>query len=231
MKYLRLFENDERLKNLPHKGEKIAPEGKISIFDQDWFEKLLPPTIQIVTHNGNFELLKNDSTINGDLIQFNYWHKGFDAENPSDVVTNGEPSCLEFDIHFAKNVDGIKMLVDITYGDHMACEFSIESPNKINIINYNGFNSKFDPKTHFGFSDKSIEDLLKFFNAFDHGLKLNKKDLTFIDKDLDSYQHDINNKDHFYTDDSDLIKFGNSMKDKEPSLKNLSTFENFIKRY
>ena len=56
---------------------------------------------------------------------------------------------------------------------------------------------------------------------------MNKKDLTFIDKDLDSYQHDINDKDHFYTDDSDLIKFGNSMKDKEPSIKRIKSFKNW----
>ena len=53
------------------------------------------------------------------------------------------------------------------------------------------------------------------------------QDLSFIDEHLDSYQHDIDNKDHLYTDDSELIKFGNSMKDYEPSMKNLKSFKKF----
>lgn len=228
MKYLKRFESDTlRLPQLPHRGEKIESGDNISIFDQDWFEKILPDTLELITQDGDFTLKKNDSTIGKDIVQFNYWQLGYDEDVPGSVLDNGEPSTLEFDIHFVKNVDGIKLLVDITYGDNMACEFTIESPNKINIIHYNGFNSKYDPKTYFGFSDKSLDDLIKFFNAFNHGLKLNKKDFTFIDKDLDSYKHDINDKDHYYTDDSDLLKFGNSMKDKEPSIK---TFESFLKK-
>lgn len=227
MKYIKYFENQStRLPNLQHSGEKIESNGNISIFDQDWFEKILPNTLELVTQNGNFTLKKNDSTIGKDIIQFNYWQKAYNNNDPSTVLDNGEPDFLEFDIHFVKNVDGVKLLVDITYGDNMACEFSLEAPNKINIIHYNGFNSKYDSKTYFGFSDKSLDDLIKFFNAFNHGLKLDRKDFTFIDKDLDSYHHDINDKDHYYTDDSNLLKFGNTMKDKEPSIK---TFENFNK--
>lgn len=212
MKYLRGFNENstERLKNLPHSGEKIHSD-KISIFDQDWFEKLLPDEIKIVSQSGYCTLKKNDCSILQDEIQFNYWQKANGKDG--DVLEDGEPSILEFDIHFVKNVDGIKLLVDITYGDQMVSEFSIETPNKINVIHYNGVNSKFDQETHFGFCDESINDLVKFFNSFTHGIKLEPSDLAFIDEHLDSYQHDINNKDHYYTDDSKLMKWGNSMKE------------------
>lgn len=208
MKYITEFNRFGRIPNLQHAGEKILKDGKISIFDQDWFEKILPDKIEIVNTGKRYELLKNDCVLNGDLVQFNYWHK---ADGEGDVLENAEPSILEFDIHFLKNDSGIKMIVDITYGDQTEVEFSLEAPNKINVVHYNGVNSKFDKETHFGFSDKSIQDLVNFFNSFTHGIKLTPDDLSFIDEHLDSYEHDINNKDHYYTDDSKLMKWGNSM--------------------
>lgn len=134
-------------------------------------------------------------------------------DEPNDVTNDGEPDLLEFDIHFVKNERGIKLLVDITYGDTMAYEFSIESPNKININHYTGIGSLYDSETHFGFTDESISDLIKFFNSFNHGIKLTSKDLAFLDHHKDSYKHDIHNTDHLYTDESDLIEYGNSVKE------------------
>ena len=125
---------------------------------------------------------------------------------------------LEFDIHFVKNDRGIKLLVDITYGDHMACEFSIETPNKINIIHYSGVGAKYDSETHWGFSDESIRDLVKFFNAFEHGISITEEDLSFLDEKYDSYQHNIDNTDHLYNDTSDLIRFGNAYKESNNEL-------------
>lgn len=191
-----------RHKNLSHRGDK--EEGKISIFDQQWFEKLLPEEMEVLSYEKRYVLKKNDCTIGGDLCQFNYWHQAMDE------TENGEPSCLEFDIHLMRNDLGTKMIVDITYGDNMVCEFSIESPNKINIIHYTGIGSKYDSETHWGLSDKSISDLVKFFNSFDHEIKISEKDLSFIDEHPDTYKHDINNKDHYYTDKSKLMKWGNS---------------------
>lgn len=241
MKYLKRFiegvgvssvngrHKEYRLKNLPHVGEPIEDEDNISIFQQDWFEKLLPDTIKIHSFPNikkiNFDqslsdvdlsdvvyvLEKNDCTISGDLIQFNYYHNT--VENPEDVTNDGEPDLMEFDIHFVKNGTGIKLLVDISYGDSMVYEFSIESPNKINIIHYNGIGSLYDSETHWAFKDESIKDLVKFFNAFNHGIKLTEKDFSFLDEHYDSYKHVIENPKHLYTDNSDLIKFGNSQKE------------------
>lgn len=238
MKYLKRFIESEttpvngssksfRFKNLPHRGDPIKKDGKISIFQQDWFEKLLPDTLKLISDqkskklnqdltitdtNGQNEYTfdKNECTIQGDLVQFTYYYNAMQKDKGE--VSDGEPSMLEFDIHFVKNTRGIKLLVDITYGDKMAVEFSIESPNKINIIHYNGIGSKFDIETHWGFKQESIEDLVKFFNSFSHGIKLTTQDLSFIDEYLDSYSHDINNKDHYYTDDSKLMPWGNSLK-------------------
>jgi len=180
------------------------------IFSQE-IKNFFPDKIYLSTTDGDWELDKKDIMLNGDLIQMAYYHNP--SKKSGDVLSDGEPDFLEFDIHIDKNERGIKLLVDITYGDSMVCEFSIEAPNKINVIHYTGINSKYDPETHFGFNDETINDLVKLFNSFNHGLKLSSDDFKFIDKDLDSYKHDINNSDHLYNDDSDLISFGNSMKE------------------
>ena len=181
-----------------------------SIFSQE-IKNFFPDKIYLSTTDGDWELDKKDIMLNGDLIQMAYYQNT--PEESGDVLSDGEPDYLEFDIHIDKNERGIKLLVDITYGDSMVCEFSIEAPNKINVIHYTGINSKYDPDTHFGFTDETINDLVKLFNSFNHGLKLTSDDFNFIDKDLDSYKHNINNSDHLYNDDSDLISFGNSVKE------------------
>ncbi len=237
MKYIREFigsgyeissdDSGKRQPNLPHKGEPISSEGNISILQQDWFEKLLPDQIHLHSNPGikklNFDqslsdvegqdytFRKNDCTIEKDLVQFNYWlDKNY---KPGEENIDGEPSCVEFDIHFVKNDSGVKLLVDITYGDNMAVEFSIESPNKINVIHYTGVGSLYDSETHWGFSEETILDLTKFFNAFNHGIKITEKDLSFLDRHEDSYQHDVDDEKHLYNDDSDLLRFGNSVKE------------------
>ena len=79
-----------------------------------------------------------------------------------------------------------------------------------------------DSETHWGFCEDSVKDLVKFFNAFNHGISLTEEDLNFLDSDEDSYEHDIDNKSHLYNDESDLIKFGNSVK--------LESFLSFCKK-
>lgn len=235
------IDKEYRLQNLQHAGEPIESGDNISIFQQDWFEKLLPDTISIVSDPKLFQLNydqsltpiekkeyvfdKNDCTIDSDLVQFNYWYSP--DMKPGDEVKDGEPSCIEFDIHFVKNTDGIKLIVDITYGDHKAVEFTIESPNKINVIHYTGIGSKYDSETHWGFKEDTIKDLVKFFNAFNHGIDLRTEDLAFMDEYPDSYQHDIDNDSHLYTDDSDLIKFGNAPNQSSIKESKIKKFNNF----
>ena len=238
MKYLKRFEGivpvhgdgnkEYRMKNLPHVGEDIHTDGRISILQQDWFEKLLPDTLtvhsdpqikklnfdqSIVDIDGSKEYIfdKNECTIDNGLVQFTYYYNSM--KNDKGEVTDGEPSMLEFDIHFVKNEQGFKLLVNITYGDQMVTDFSIEAPNKINIGHYNGVGSKYDSQSHWGFTHESIAHLVKFFNAFNHGIKLTEKDFSFLDQSHDTYKHDIHNTDHLYTDESDLIEFGNSVKE------------------
>jgi GMP synthase-like glutamine amidotransferase len=210
--------------------EKLLPNS-ITIHSNPDTKKLNKDlTITDTDSHKEYVFDKNDCTIDNGLIQFNYYYNSanqHDEKNkdknpiplePNYVLENGEPSIVEFDIYFSKigqgdisdEDDKIKLLVDITYGNNMAVEFTIEAPNKINIVHYTSIGSKYDSKSHWGFSDESIGDLVKFFNAFNHGIELTSDDLNFLDEHYDSYKHQNENPKHLYNDDSDLIKFGNS---------------------
>jgi hypothetical protein len=151
-------------------------EHNISIFDDSW-KKLLPKKIQIITSSGLFNLESSQMTMTGELIRISYIHR-----------VKGEPLFLMFDIHLVKDNDGfeanpdtLRLNVDITYGNRMCSEFTIEKPNKVNIILYDGKGSKYDSDNSFGFTDESLNHLVKFFNSF--GYELTIDDLYFIDKE------------------------------------------------
>jgi len=166
--------------------KRITESEKILAYEED-VKKIFPEEVSIYTSNGSFKLKKSDITREVDVIRASYYHN---TAKDGNVLKDGEPDFLFFDIHFSKNEIGIKTLVNISYGDQMKSEFSIEAPNKIEVGHYNGVNSKADPETHFGFEESTILDLCKLFNSFDFGYKLNPKDFTFIDKYLDTYSYE-----------------------------------------
>lgn len=145
------------------------------IYDVDW--KTVLPKELVVLKDGKHSFKVGNVMMHSDMVQVTY-------EN----VTNewGEPSTLEFDFYFSKNVD-IRMNVDITWGDSMACEFYIESPSKVGVIEYTSFRSKMDPSnTIFALEDKSLKEFVDFLNRFD-GFKLDVSQFTFLDSS-DNYQ-------------------------------------------
>ena len=83
-------------------------------------------------------------------------------------------------MHFVREKGGLKILVDVTFGDFMASEFSLFGKNKVNVVHYNGKGSKQDPNTHFGFRNDSLQQLIDLFNKF--GFELNINQFKFIDQ-------------------------------------------------
>lgn len=172
-----------------------------SVFDTEGWKKLLPKKLIVVTQNGNWELERPDgeygmnhaTNISGLMngLQIDY-AQNTPSKESGDVNRDGEPDHLVFDINIVKNNDGtqanpdtLKLDVDITYGDSMMVEFTIEKPNRVEVIHYTGIGSLHDPYTYFGFEDESLKELVQFFNSW--GYNLSTKDLTFIDKYPDSY--------------------------------------------
>ena len=167
--------------------------GRISTFDQD-IKSFLPEEINIETTYGKHTLKKSDVMLNGDLIQITYY-QNTPEENDDNVTADGEPDYLCFDIHTIKENDGseangdnLRLNIDMTYGDAMVSEFTIEAPNKVVPHHYTGANSLYDPKFVFGFDDKSLQAFVDFFNRFSDNYNLTKDDFKFLDKDPNSYK-------------------------------------------
>jgi hypothetical protein len=147
-----------------------------NIYDVVW-GKILPPTLTILK-DGEHTFKVGNIMKDADMIQVTY----VNVKNEWGVTDN-----LEFDFYFLKFDNTLKMDIDITWGDLMACEFSITSPNKVDVIDYTSFHSKTDPSnTVFALEEKSLQDFIGFINKFD-GFKVERNQFNFLDSDEDSY--------------------------------------------
>lgn len=145
------------------------------IYDVDW-HKLLPQEM-VVLKEGEHSFKIGNIMKHADMVQVTY-------ENSNDEW--GFPDTLEFDFYFSQN-GHMRMDIDITWGDAMACEFYVESPNKLGVIQYTSFRSKTDPSnTIFALDDKSLKSFIDFLNRFD-GFNLGFSQFNFLDKN-DNYQ-------------------------------------------
>ena len=148
----------------------------VDIYTFDWQHRL--PQYMTIIQRGKEVVFKLGNVMkNFDMIQVSY---------ESNIW--GFPSTLEFDFYFLKNVDddNFKMDIDITVGDAMACEFSVEAPNKVDVIEYTSWRSKTDPSnTVFALQDESLKEFVNFLNLF-KGFNLDVSDFKFLDK-YDNY--------------------------------------------
>ena len=188
MKYLRRFNEDieATIKNSimsPNIGVKTNILD--TIYDKRW-ENELSEFFTINYHNKLYKFKKSNIMLHSDMIQITYASTPLDSEESEEIW--GSSDTLEFDIYFAKDDkdSNITLTIDITYGDAMVCEFNIEKPNKIKVIQYTSYGSKFDrSNTVFALTDDSLESFIKFLNRFD-GMKLKREDFKFLDQ-YDNY--------------------------------------------
>ena len=197
MRFLRRFNENDISQNIDsNKKDEVK-----KIFEE--LKKIFPNQLEIYTSENNYILKKSDVTLENNVIRALYYQN---TASDGNVTKDGEPDILSLDIHFNENEKGFKTLVDIIYGDQMKSAFSIEQPNIVRVIHYNGIGSVADKHSQFGFEDKSINDLVEFFNStsfknYMHIMctpgqnnsnleyKLSSKDFNFIDKYPDTYQH------------------------------------------
>lgn len=145
------------------------------VYKPEW-EVELPETMSINYHGKIYKFKKGNIMLIGDLVEISY------DSDPGEIW--GTPDTLEFDVYFAKDnqTNKLRVNVDITYGDLMACEFSIEEPNKINVLQYTSYGSKFDPSdTVFALTDESLDKFINFLNRFP-GVRLTRNDMKFLDQ-------------------------------------------------
>jgi hypothetical protein len=189
MKYLKRF-NEDITATIDSNGV-IKPNHNVksdvinTIYDKRW-ESQLPTFITINYHGELYKFKRDNIMLHSDMIQITYSSTPMDGQKSGEIW--GTPDTLEFDIYFAKE-DNIVLNVDITYGDAMACEFSVEAPNKIKVIEYTSYHSKFDlSNTVFALVDESLQSFINFLNMFS-GMKLKKEDFKFLDQN-DNYLPD-----------------------------------------
>ena len=90
------------------------------VYKKEW-ESELPEKISINYHGKIYKFKKGNIMLIGDLVEISY------DSDPDEIW--GTPDTLEFDVYFAKDnqTNKLRINVDITYGDLMACEFSIRA--------------------------------------------------------------------------------------------------------
>jgi hypothetical protein len=187
MKYLKRFNEDITATINPNgtikPGQNIKTNIVDTIYDKRWENEL--PEYSVINYKGElFKFKKDNIMLHSDMIQITYSSvPGYTKTSTEQGEIWGSPDTLEFDIYFAKNESGkIILTIDITYGDSMTCEFKLQSPNKIKVIEYTSYRSKFDPSnTVFGLVDESLQSFINFLNKFE-GMNLKMSDFKFLNQ-------------------------------------------------
>ena len=145
----------------------------LNFYSKEW-ENELPEEITILIADKVRTFKKGNIMNNANLIEVIYG-------NDSLV---GEPNEIEFDIYYSfdMNNDKVKLTVEITHGDEVVSDFSVEPPNKVDVIEYTSYHSKFDPSnTVFALDNKSLIAFINYLNKFGHDFHLTLNDLKFLD--------------------------------------------------
>lgn len=157
MKYLKLFDSFKQF----------------TFYTKEW-EKYIPQHITIIKNGKSRNFHKENVMLHADMTQIDY---------VADEIIYGQPDEFEIDIYFINKNNQLKFTVDISYGDYLVSEFSITPPNKVSVIEYTSYHSKFDPdkNSSFAFEDSTLNDLCNFFNHID-GINITPNNLKFLDK-------------------------------------------------
>lgn len=154
----------------------------VNIYDIDWHD-IAPKNLTVIKDDRRTKFKLGNIMKHFDMVQVTY--------DTADGEIWGVPDTLEFDVYFVKpggklNKD-IRVDVDITYGNLVVSEFSITSPDILNVIQYTSYHSKFDPSnTVFAFDEESINKIIKFLNTF-NGVNVQRDQFNFLDEDTNSY--------------------------------------------
>lgn len=172
----------------------------ISVYNPEW-EKLLPDTMTVLKgqeHGVDKWIYKKGNVmLHSDMLQISYtideWTapdtfeidiymvKDDSYEKRGDSTTVVKSGTIGYDTNISKNIPNLRLTVDITFGDEMACEFTIDKINGVRLFQDTTYGSKFDPSnTVFALSEDSLKDLVQFLNRFNHGVILKLEDFNFL---------------------------------------------------
>lgn len=172
---------------------------RISIYNPEW-EKMLPETITVLKGQDHgidkLTYSKGNIMLNADMLQISYDLNAWlapdtfeidiyfvkdDATEPhTDLTKVIKSGSIDYDRSPGKSIPNLRLTVDITFGDEMACEFIIDKSG-IKLLQDTTYGSKFDPSnTLFAIEDNDLKKLVDFFNRFNHGINISLEDLDFL---------------------------------------------------
>lgn len=155
----------------------------MNLFNKEEILRELPKEIYLGTSNGKYELVNTDCIIAPPQL-FIVYHQNT-VEKTGDVLSDGEPDYLGFDIQIIQNPKKCKC--DVTYGDSMMFSFEMLPTGDVNVGHYDGYGSKFDPEYEFYFDEQTLNNLISFFTKMTNfPLKRNK--FNFLDGDKHSFK-------------------------------------------
>lgn len=157
-----------------------------NIFTTEEWKSKFPEKIVLTNDSGDYTLDLCDTENNFPKLQIVYHH--FTPNKTGSVLTDGEPDYLGIDIHIYEDSDDAHTNVDITYGDAMMFSFKMTPPNNLKVGHYNGYGSKFDPKSKFYFKEESINDLINVFNQLVPSYRLTRDRFNFLDGNKNSFR-------------------------------------------
>lgn len=180
MKYILLFENF----------------SDNTIYQQDW-KKFVPDSLVLIkgdiTDMNGYLLDPETSKPTNQVCRYKLGNlmanQVYQITYDRDFDMLGIPDTLELDVAILNSDDEkFKLSIEITFGDLVASEFSVQKPNEVEVIHYTSFHSQGDPSnTVFAFSENSLKKLIPFINYFD-GLNITRADLNFLDNRRFSYR-------------------------------------------
>lgn len=158
----------------------------ISIYDNNW-EQFLPN--EIVVLKGQVDGIqrinykKGNIMLNSDMVQITYYQEDWGApdtfeidiylvqddftKSRQDSTTVINKGVLSYQRGLSKMNPNLRLDCDITFGDMMACEFSIDRQRGVKVFQDTSYDSKFDrSNTLFAIEDHSLHGLVDFFNMF-----------------------------------------------------------------
>ena len=139
-----------------------------NIYEIDW-KKIMPNEMKVLK-DGEHTFKLGNIMKDANMIQICY-------ENSKNEW--GVPSTLEFDFYFSEDPKN-RLDVDITWGDSMACEFYIEKPNRVGVIEYTSFGSKADTSnTIFAIEEESLKSFVDVLNRLD-GFRVDFNQFQFL---------------------------------------------------
>ena len=147
-------------------------------------ENGIPKKLELYTHFGNFNYLLINVLNDGHVIKGIY-HKQYKVSDEGLVENEADRLTLQFNFH-TENGE-LKILGQILHGGSLKYEYSMLKPNILRLISYDGFGSRMDSDSKFGFGDDTVKSLVRFINSF--GFKLTIDNFKFLDKYSCSYQH------------------------------------------